>query len=139
MELYPFIARIVCAGHLGFQNGFSKKAFHKRQENSTQKTKRSDPSPQQRQRSIKEYFSPEKKEDGGDLKNNLSSDVVRTSLSPNPREASANSSVNSSSISTPLSSQSGSDQAATSSLSTNGSCNTSYRRRKRARLSKENR
>ena len=103
------------------------------------KTKRSDPSPQQRQRSIKEYFSPEKKEDGGDLKNNLSSDVVRTSLSPNPREASANSSVNSSSISTPLSSQSGSDQAATSSLSTNGSCNTSYRRCKRGRLSKENR
>ena len=103
------------------------------------KTKRSDPSPQQRQRSIKEYFSPEKKEDGGDLKNNLSSDVVRTSLSPNPREASANSSVNSSSISTPLSSQLGSDQAATSSLSTNGSCNTSYCRRKRGRLSKENR
>ena len=79
------------------------------------KPKRSDPSPQQRQRSIKEYFSPEKKEDGGDLKNNLSSDVVRTSLSLNPSGASANSSMNISSISTPPSSQLRSDQAATSS------------------------
>ena len=77
------------------------------------KPKRSDSSPQQN--SIKKYFSLVKKEDGGDLKNNLSSDVVRTSLSLNPSGASANSSMNISSISTPPSSQLRSDQAATSS------------------------